>query len=113
MNTQTQAFVRIQPAAEQTRATIMVFAMNRGPYGLTADEVSETWHCPHNHTSPRIVELVRTGELVPAGRRRPTRAGRLAEVYVAAKFASSAADRPVRIPQSLFPGLEGVHRDDG
>ena len=110
MNTQMEAFRRIQSSARATRSKIMDFATQRGTRGFCVDELVETWRCSANHVAPRVVELVRAGELISTGRRRPTRTGCSAQVYVAAKFAQPA---PAPFPQSLFPGVAERHRDDG
>jgi hypothetical protein len=90
MNTSRAAFIKIQPSARETRAKIMDFATQRGARGFVVDELVEAWRCSANHVAPRVVELVRASELIPTGRRRPTRTGCSAQIYVAARFAQPA-----------------------
>ncbi len=53
-------------------------------YGHTTDEVSFYLDRPCNCVSGRMSELKRSGRIVHNGVRRPTRMGRLANVYVVA-----------------------------
>ena len=92
------AHAQVQPTAQQTRARIMAYARQCGSRGLTADEVAVDFDCSHNHNSPRIGELVRAGELIITGRRRQTRSGCLARVFVA----KQVAQQPVE-DYRLFP----------
>lgn len=73
---------RIANNKEVVRLEILKFAREQGSAGITADETAERFHCAHNHTSPRISELLLEGRLVRTQRRRPTRTGCLARVLV-------------------------------
>jgi len=53
-----------------------------GPDGLTADEVQDLLSLSHQNGSARVSTLARRGEIVDSGRRRKTRTGRTARVYV-------------------------------
>lgn len=65
------------------RRTVINWVARRGDIGATSDEVEGGLALPHQTVSARITEAKRTGELVDSGRRRPTRSGRSAAVYVA------------------------------
>jgi hypothetical protein len=86
-DTRRAAHERTVPTREQTCKLIVQFARARGAYGLTADELSATWGCSHNHVAPRISELKRAGLLALARCTRPTRTGSPAHVYVLPEFA--------------------------
>jgi hypothetical protein len=117
--TSAAAFIRIQPTARATRSKILDFATQRGPYGLTCDELAQVWACSPNHVAPRCTELVKSGQLVVTDRCRQTSSGNSARVLVVAKFASGAGVRAeprsdccnvaIMPPpkQSLFPELCG------
>src|SRR5713226_2376378 len=83
-----EAFAAVQPMAQQTRDRIMVFAIARGAYGLTADELTTAWQCSPNHVAPRISDLKGDGLLVETCRTRLTQAGNPARVLVAKQFAT-------------------------
>lgn len=53
-----------------------------GPLGMTCDEIEIVTERAHQSVSARVHELARAGLLVNAGKRRRTRAGRLAVVFV-------------------------------
>ena len=55
--------------------------------GLTVDELESVTGLPHQTASPRVNELAKSGQIVDSGQRRPTRSGRNAVVWVAAKNA--------------------------
>jgi len=56
------------------------FKRHRG--GLTCDEVEALSGLSHQSASPRIFELAKAGRIVDSGKRRRTRGGRGAVVYI-------------------------------
>jgi hypothetical protein len=112
-DTRLASHAHVRPSKQDTYARVLAYAELCGSRGFTADEVAVDFGCNHNHTSPRIGELVRTGELIITGRRRPTRSGCLARVFVAKQFPQERrADPPalaVVVQGTLFdtnPRLE-------
>jgi hypothetical protein len=85
--TRREAFTRIAPTKQETYDRILLFARDRRSWGLTADEIALDWNCSHNHSSPRISELLKAGKLIATKRRRPTRTGSPATVFVLPEFA--------------------------
>jgi hypothetical protein len=61
----------------------MEFVRAAGEHGATLDEWLAAAHLPQSH-SGRFTSLKHAGAIVDSGRRRPTRAGRMATVYVVA-----------------------------
>lgn len=53
-----------------------------GGAGVTCDEVEARLNLRHQTASARINELVRKGKIVDAGKRRKTRSGRAATVWI-------------------------------
>lgn len=104
-DTSSAAHARIAPAKAAIRKRILDFAIERGRRGFTADELAAAWNCSHNHSSPRIAELVADGQLIPTGERRRTRSGCTAHVFVARRFAQQlSADPPAPAEDyRLFP----------
>jgi hypothetical protein len=94
------AYARVQPTKQHTCDQIMDFAARCEFRGFICDELAAAWGCPHNHTSPRCSELVKSGLLFYTGRTRPTRAGNPARVLVAKQFARLGAPTVVSQPQS-------------
>lgn len=70
---------RSVPAVKE-RARILSLIARFGQYGLTADEAEATGSVPRGHQ--RFAELRRLGFIKKNGQKRPTRSGRMAEVYV-------------------------------
>lgn len=64
-----------------------VFALICYSDGMTCDEIEATTGLRHQTASARIRELVLQGHLFDSGRRRPTRSGRSAVVYVTRRSA--------------------------
>lgn len=75
------AFASIDAA--QDRERIYRIACRRFATGITTDEISNLFGKPPNAVSGRLTELKREGRLVATDRRRKTRTGRYARVYVA------------------------------
>jgi hypothetical protein len=106
-DTREAAHAQVRPSKRANYARILDYAAQCASRGFTADEVAVDFGCSYNHTSPRIGELVRAGELIVTGRRRRTRSGCLARVYVAKQFAQQRrADAPAPAEDLLFPESE-------
>lgn len=82
--------VRRQASRRNARIEIVRFARDRGPAGVTADEVLAALALTHQSGSARFSELRRDGMLIPTGMTRKTRSGEDAEVHVAVTHATAA-----------------------
>jgi predicted HTH transcriptional regulator len=60
----------------------IVFAYIKGANGCTCDEVETALEMKHQTASARIRELSEAGYISDKGKRRPTRSGRLAVVWI-------------------------------
>jgi hypothetical protein len=69
--------------AQHLRAACYVHVLASGDVGVTCDEVEVIMEGRHQTISPRIRELVSEGRIIDSGRRRKTRSGRNAAVYIA------------------------------
>lgn len=69
--------------AKHLRAACYVHVLASGEVGVTCDEVETIMDGRHQTISPRIRELVSEGRIIDSGRRRKTRSGRNAAVYIA------------------------------
>jgi hypothetical protein len=76
------AHERIRECKETVRLQILAFARESGTFGITPDETAAKFQCAHNHTSPRVSELLGDGRLVRSSRRRLTRSGCMAAVLI-------------------------------
>lgn len=85
-DTRQAAHARVSPRKQETYERIFRFARDRGSWGFTADELAVAWGCDHNHSSPRITELVKSGQLIATKRRRLTRTGSPACIFVLPEF---------------------------
>lgn len=63
---------------------ILELVRGAGANGHTCDEVEVKLDLTHQTASARVHDLMRAGEIVLAGFKRPTRSGRNATVWVAA-----------------------------
>jgi hypothetical protein len=102
-DTRQAAHAQVQPTKQDTYARILAYAEQRGLHGFTADEAADDFGCSHNHSPPRIGELIRAGELIPTGQRRPTRSGCLARIFIARQFAQQRRVDPPAEDYRLFP----------
>lgn len=78
---------RIAGHAGTLRAAVRALLRERGEYGATDQEIQDALSLPSNTQIPRRWELMNTGEVVASGRKRPTRSGRPATVWVLSEFA--------------------------
>ncbi len=88
-DTRLAAHARIASTKQEVCARILRLAYERGAFGIIPDEVAEAFGCNHNHTSPRISELLKAGLLVDTGRTRPTRSRSPAKVLIHFEFAEA------------------------
>jgi len=89
LNNSLAALRSINTRALQSR--VLAYIDSCGFYGATTDETEEALDLAHQTVSPRVLELRMAGMIEKAGSKRPTRSGRLADVYVTAKKGSLAA----------------------
>lgn len=88
--TSTVAAEAIRGQAAHLRALVLAEITRRGEAGATDEEVQAALGMQGNTQRPRRGELVAAGLVVDSGRRRPTRSGKPAAVWVAAEFARAA-----------------------
>lgn len=70
-------------AAKWRAKVAAMFAVNSSD-GYTADELASWFAVPANTIAPRITSLQQAGEIVDSGKRRKTRSGKSAVVWVSA-----------------------------
>lgn len=68
---------------------LVYLAIRKAPDGLTCDEVEILLGLRHQTASARVHELMRCGSIVEQGRKRRTRSGRNAVVWVSKERASN------------------------
>jgi hypothetical protein len=73
----------VEPHKARLRDLVLRRISAAGGQGATLDEVCEALAKPPNALSGRIVELRARGRIVDSGRRRPTRSGSMAAVWIA------------------------------
>ena len=61
---------------------ILAFGASRGPRGMTCDEAEMVLGMTHQTCSARFTELKASGQIRATDRKRTTRSGRRAKVYV-------------------------------
>lgn len=64
------------------REQVLAQIAKRGAVGATCDEIEVSLNGRHQTISARVRELAKDGLIVDSGKRRPTRSGRTASVYV-------------------------------
>ena len=69
--------------ADSDRAQVLALVMAAGTYGLTLDEACARLERAPNQLSGRVTELLQADKIMRSGRKRKTRAGSTAAVYVA------------------------------
>jgi hypothetical protein len=80
-DTSENAASSMEDSAPRIRARIYVSVKKSGNWGQTCDEL-EILHGRHQTVSARLRELVLDGWIFDSGRRRLTRSGRKARVYL-------------------------------
>lgn len=72
------------PPIHPGRQRVLEFVTKRGFYkGATDDEIERALRMRHQTASARRRELVKDGLIMASGRKRPTRSGRFATIWVA------------------------------
>jgi predicted ArsR family transcriptional regulator len=82
-DTSIAAAIAIAPEAKRQRDRVLAFIAGCGYTGATDQEIEEGTGIVNNTVRPRRGELERDGLIKLTDRRRPTRSGRPARVYVA------------------------------
>lgn len=80
MNTNTAAFNSMSDTTT-ARLRKLVFHTIRETQGATCDEIEQITELSHQTCSPRVHELMKSGDIVDSGERRATRSGRKAIVW--------------------------------
>jgi len=125
------AHASVQPTKRETCRRILAYGRWCGLRGFTTDQLAAEWGCDHNHVAPRVTELFRAGDLIITEKRRATRSGCLARVYVLSQKTSdhprttddrsvpddaqsrSAEDPPTDRELPFGDSAPERHRDDG
>lgn len=81
-DTSKAAAEKAKPKAKTVRQQLFELIAAAGPQGMTADEVGSSTGRPAQSVSARLKELQELGLIKDSGRRRDTRYGRAARVYV-------------------------------
>lgn len=81
------------PRAGSKTRLVLDFLREQGDYGATADEAAARLGLLIQSVTARMHDLARRGLIVRAGRTRPTRSGRAAEVWIAADYATDTHAR--------------------
>jgi transcription initiation factor IIE alpha subunit len=82
------AALRIEPAARTLRAAVYSVIIKAGVSGATDEEICEALRMAGNTERPRRVELMDGGFVKDSSRRRHTRSGRQAVVWIAVRKVS-------------------------
>jgi hypothetical protein len=80
--TSREAADAIKPDASELRRRVLAYLRGRGEDGATDEEMQTGIPMVPNTQRPRRVELVEMGSVVDSGRKRRTRSGRNAVVWV-------------------------------
>lgn len=83
-DTSHRAAARTRPQSASDRLKVLEYVEQCGPMGATCDEVEEVLGMSHQTASARVNGLMNDRWLVDSGRRRPTRSGSDATVWIAA-----------------------------
>jgi len=83
VDTSRAAAESMKPHAGRVRDAVLDHVRRSCPRGLTCDEIEVALGLAHQTASARVRELAQAKEITDSGRRRPTRTGRKAVVYVA------------------------------
>jgi predicted transcriptional regulator len=76
------------------QAKVLGFIRESGKQGMTRDEVAVTWGVDSNRVTGRISELTDAGIILKTDKKRRTRAGKLAAVYVVNDTPEETVKRP-------------------
>ena len=83
--TSLEAALSVMTTAATDRKRILEFIRSRDPFpGASSDECQVEFGLTHQTGSARVSELLQMGLIIESGRKRKTRAGRNADVYVIA-----------------------------
>jgi len=92
-DTRREAWQAIQGAAPRLRQMVYDHIASTGDHGCTSQEVETALDMAHETISPRVHELSKCGAIADSGKRRMTRSGRRATVYVIARLAPSKTNQ--------------------
>ena len=81
-STSREAAEKAEGSADSWRRRVLEFVRGRGPQGATDDELAACFAVSANTVAPRRTELAAAGRVVNSGKRRMTRAGGTAIVWV-------------------------------
>lgn len=84
--TSEEAADSVRPLVGQMKIQVYEFIASRGPDGATCDETEEALEMRHQTCSARFRDLRLENRIVQAGKKRLTRSGRKAEVYIATEI---------------------------
>lgn len=70
-------------ASGKIRRQVLEHIVALGPHGATCDEIEDALDLRHQTASARVRELALLSRILDSGRKRPTRSGRNAVVWVA------------------------------
>lgn len=92
--TSAEAARKVEPRLETIRGRVLAYFRSCGARGSTDDQAVETFGAEHHNTiAPRRTELVKLGLIIKTCRRRETRNGGSAAVWVAAEHFNPEIDR--------------------
>lgn len=77
-----EAWKSVRDHVGTTRLWVVRYVHKQYARGATCDEIETVLGLSHQTASARVTEAKARGEIVPNGKRRPTRTGRQAAVYV-------------------------------
>jgi len=83
--TSKEAYLRVLPGAANLRAAVYSYIVRQGISGATDEEICDALDMGGSTERPRRIELVEGDLVVETDRRRYTKSGRLAIVWVARK----------------------------
>jgi hypothetical protein len=91
-DTSREAYESIEDDAPTLRVKVYQLAEVRQLNGITCDEAEIVFAGRHQTISPRFTELTKAGALIDSGKRRKTRSGRNAIVWIAKKYACAICE---------------------
>ena len=91
-DTSKAAAVSVAPTTGTLRAMVLDYIHALCWSGATCDEAERDLEMAHQTASPRFWELRKSGQIVDSGKRRKTRSGRSATVWVGRGFAQQARE---------------------